>query len=366
MVDHMLVTNKRIFTQAMDPIYIGTGGYNIGRVDNTIVRDPITKIPKIPGSSIAGTWRYYSALELVSRVKDYQPSFKDIKSVNGENFSSKLKNVKWKDDFPFGEQDWESYPGNKVARIKCAGQDDLPNKSIDDIEEETGHCGHCIVCKSFGFSKKDISMQGLLFFSDLKILFYPVFTMLGTKWITSEKLLKEAGILDESRGNNVNELVCYAVTDEGDKEGHINLGWLYFPYKKVGTNIDLSLLEGAISLSDIVIVPDYLISQIINSNLEVRTSVSINPITGAAKEGALFTSEAIPRGTIFYGEIRFFDRSKLNEDLPSKEFVFKMLEDSKKYYETLGVGGMTTRGFGRMKVLTKLNKSNGGDSNEKS
>ena len=41
----------KIFAVSQDPVYIGTGGYTIGRVDNTIVRDPITKIPKIPASS---------------------------------------------------------------------------------------------------------------------------------------------------------------------------------------------------------------------------------------------------------------------------------------------------------------------------
>ena len=71
---------KPIFTIAIDPIYIGTGGYTIGRVDNTIIRDPITKIPKMPGSSLAGTWRYYVTLELISEVKDYQPDFNKIKN----------------------------------------------------------------------------------------------------------------------------------------------------------------------------------------------------------------------------------------------------------------------------------------------
>lgn len=54
-----------------------------------------------------------------------------------------------------------------------------------------------------------------------------------------------------------------------------------------------------IKIEDICIVPDNLIAQIINSNLEVRTSVSIDPLTGAAKDKALFTSEAIPRATVF-------------------------------------------------------------------
>ena len=48
----------------------------------------------------------------------------------------------------------------------------------------------------------------------------------------------------------------------------------------------------------LVLVDDGLFCQIVNSNLEVRTSVSIDPITGAAKEGALFTYEALPRASL--------------------------------------------------------------------
>ena len=53
----------------------------------------------------------------------------------------------------------------------------------------------------------------------------------------------------------------------------------------------------------IVLVSDKFFSQIVNSNLEVRTSVSINPETGAAEDGALFTYEAIPRATFLWFDV---------------------------------------------------------------
>jgi len=34
--------------------------------------------------------------------------------------------------------------------------------------------------------------------------------------------------------------------------------------------------------------------------------------------------------------------------------VFDALDDTKYYYETLGIGGMTTRGFGRLKIGNDL------------
>jgi len=48
---------KGVYARALDPIHIGAGGYRLGMADNTIVRDPATDVPKIPGTSITGVVR---------------------------------------------------------------------------------------------------------------------------------------------------------------------------------------------------------------------------------------------------------------------------------------------------------------------
>ena len=213
---------QRIYSISTDPIYIGTGGYTIGRVDNTIVRDPITKIPKIPGSSVAGTWRYFVALKLISEIKDYQPDFKDIKNRPENSLEEKIKNQSWKNGF--SQNNWISYFGNKVAHITCAGQDNVPTAGIEapdakNKEGQTGHCGHCIVCKAFGYSKKNKSWQGMLFFSDLNILFFPVYTRLGIKWISSKRILEEAGLLKSNSPEPPQKIVfAQEEIEEGKKK----------------------------------------------------------------------------------------------------------------------------------------------------
>jgi len=369
------VKELEIYALATDPIYIGTGGYTIGRVDNTIVRDPITGVPKIPGSSLAGTWRYYVTLKICSRLKN---KFRKNKQARKEELESFLKeenkeNYKGLDNdekiafmkkiFGDDSEDWILFEGNRFVGIKCAGQDDLPTKTLEEMEDvkeekDSGHCGHCIVCKGFGFSKKDISWQGQIFFSDLNILFFPVFTMKGTRWITTVKRLKDAGF-----SSDIGELSDNKIKAKNINGNYLNLGWLYLEVEEPGDSLSINpnLKFGNFELKeeDIVIVPETLFSHIVNSNLEVRTSVSIDPITGAAKEGALFTSEAIPRGTIFYGEIRIFDKRAFEyiegklRPLPGSEQLISALNDSKQFYETLGIGGMTTRGFGRLKIELK-------------
>lgn len=365
----------KIFALAQDPIYIGTGGYTLGRVDNTIVRDKATNIPKIPGSSLAGTWRYYVVLEGLKDIKNFQPSWKEIKDEKGNTIGEKLANYNWRNKDISKLPDWKKFPGNQLMKITCAGQDNLPQENIENApfsvtpDGKSGHCGHCIVCKGFGFSKKNLSWQGQLFFNDLHIALFPVFTAEGTKWITTERIIEEIypksgnGSSKGEGDNNYPLKVCISESPSEGSGKYINLGWLYLPcqevhelYSKVEQFLKELSLPFEISSKDIVIVPEHLFAHIVNSNLEVRTSVSIDPITGAAKEGALFTTEAIPRGTVFYGKIYIFDRKSFEDldprikPLPGKELLKNALKDSSHYYETLGIGGMTTRGFGRLKI----------------
>jgi CRISPR-associated protein Cmr4 len=98
----------------------------------------------------------------------------------------------------------------------------------------------------------------------------------------------------------------------------------------------------------LVAVSDKLFHHLVNDHLEVRTSVKIDDATGAAEAGALFTYEAIPRGTILRLEI-YIDRRRGIDCEPDK--IDRMLTHCFTGLKLLGVGGMGTRGFGRLEVL---------------
>lgn len=272
---------------ALDPIHIGAGGYQLGRVDNSIVRDPATQIPKIPGTSIAGAIRAYATYYLMENDK-----------------GCKAKS-------------------NHEEKRQCAEK-----KSV----------------KYFGDDKN----AGILRFYDGQIVFFPVNSIYGTVWITTKELLKywcknrEAG--EEVKVPEVNDDTVQILQKLGGKST-INLGWLMLKAEKSDGESKVKI-PSKLKGKNVVLVSEKLFSHIVNDNLEVRTSVSIDSKTGAAKDGALFTYEAIPRGTIIGFEITQ-DFRKDSKDLN----ISDILRKTYPYLKVLGIGGMGTRGFGRLEIL---------------
>jgi CRISPR-associated protein Cmr4 len=83
--------------------------------------------------------------------------------------------------------------------------------------------------------------------------------------------------------------------------------------------------------------------------------VAIDPATGAAEEGALYTYEALPRGTVLWFPVRYqnpgnFLIGKQQITLSWGEMQEKV-EAGLRLMEILGVGGKGSRGMGRLKCL---------------
>lgn len=289
---------KKIFMRALDPIHIGAGGYRLGRVDNTIIRDPATDIPKIPGTAIAGVIREFTILH------------------------------------------------------KMENDDECKNKTT---EKEKRTCAEEKVKSYFGTGES----KGMLRFYDGQIIFFPVSSILGTVWITTKELLEYWFIeLNDNNGNTItipdnNHDEAYALKGI-DSQKPLNLGWLLLEVDSLDNTFENLLSskfkhEGILDyVQRIVIVSEKLFSHIVNDNLEIRTSVRIDPTTGTAAEGALFTYEAIPRGTVLGFEV-------VKDNTREKDNIDIEIEDIFPYFKLLGIGGMGTRGFGRIELLN-INK----------
>lgn len=74
-----MTESRRYLARSLDPVHIGSGGYRLGRVDMSIVREPGTGIPKIPGTSLAGAIRAYA-----ESAKEEDASLPDTAFVFGE------------------------------------------------------------------------------------------------------------------------------------------------------------------------------------------------------------------------------------------------------------------------------------------
>lgn len=323
------------FAMALDPIHVGSGKMGLGRVDMSIMREAATNLPIIPGSSICGVTRAAVAINT--------GKYPGCVGKGGE----------------------DSTDSNKQ---------DETGKNGDKNPAPQPHCGlpDCPVCVAFGFSKKNSSFQGLVSFYDARVLFFPVNTLVGTVWITSPDILKTANIANVSIDDKevaVSLKVNEMLPDIGGNN-YINLGWLRMPVK--GTHA-ISVSDNRLSFlkNRIVLVSNTLFSHIINDNLETRTSVSIDPLTGAASDGALFSYEALPRSTVLFFQVgiaepHFFSINSKKPDTAispaapkekGKSNINFSIQDIKNHIDKgfeslqyLGIGGMNTRGMGRIVV----------------
>ncbi len=293
--------NHSLYLFALDPTHIGAGGYRLGRVDNTILRDAATGLPKIPGSSINGAIRAASIYSL-----------------------------------PDGEREQAIH----YARDTLHNQNKKrPHPGADDP-----------VARVFGYAEGDENGQsriGLVSFRDAEILAFPVPTMAGTRWITTRALLEAAGCADVPPLTNPEKIVIQGV---GTPPPRLNLGWILLDAapKPIPFPVFLSEQPGMAHVrANLVLVHDDLFPSLVNANLETRTSVSIDFETGAGAEGLLFTYEAAPRGTLYRGQVDFDDQRFPTEYAGALALVKKGLTLACQ----LGLGAMTTRGFGRMQPM---------------
>lgn len=327
---------KRFILMTLDPVHIGAGGYRLGRVDLSIVREPGTNLPKIPGTSLSGAARSYAAM--------------------------------------------------RYEKPQCAGQG-----QGDEAKDKKPHCGKatCPICYTFGAIKGQAEggHAGVVSIADAQLLLFPVHSLAGPVWVSTSNRMQEAGGKVESPGLAHGEFATTLKSGAGqDWAKPLNLGWLLLQPAS-GAQVTISPPSKCESLADdqawkavagrLVLVDDSLFSQIVNSNLEVRTSVSIDPLTGAAADKALFTYEALPRAAWLWCDVVQDDYRK-DRDKPwpvSKKFKERdnagdsldetwnkpldVVKAGLTLAEHLGVGGMGTRGFGRIKVVADWKEGEG-------
>jgi CRISPR-associated protein Cmr4 len=342
----MSYAHHRFILMTVDPTHIGAGGYRLGRVDNSIIREPGTDLPKIPGTSLSGAVRSYAAY--------------------------------------------------RYDKIRCAGQGQERTSEGRPVPDSS-HCGRaaCPICYTFGFTVGEKSYAGTVNLFDAHILLFPVHSMIGPVWVSTKGRLEEFGFTAEG-DEPVEAPGGESFVTTAPRTEPLNLGWLMLPVTGRAVvspptdNCDWGSQRAWEGVRErIVLAPQSLFSQIVNANLEVRTSVSIDPQTGAAQSGALFTFEAIPRAAFLAFDLVQDDYrdgakpwsdgapvartyasghenaghplypdpadggSPINENGRPKGWTmpWEVVQSGLEWASVLGVGGMGTRGFGRFALV---------------
>jgi len=271
---------RKYLAVCLDPVHVGSGGYRLGRVDMSIVREPASGIPKIPGTSLAGVVRAYAAQ---------------------------------------------------------AREEDEKLPEIDTV---------------FGTAEGEKGKQGMVRFFDLQVVLFPVSSHLGTVWVSTMERLQTWGFVDHDKivnwpnGSDAEDKIIPLTGLAEDKP--VQLGWLLMEVDQASCH-NVTIPESLSFVRKVAAVSDKMFYHLVNDHLEVRTSVRIDRETGAAKAGALFTYEAIPRATILGFEVAIDERRGCGIPVDGVE---KLLGRAFATLKLLGIGGMGTRGFGRLKVLS--------------
>ena len=301
----------RMLYEALEPVHIGAGGYRLGRVDKTICREPGTNLPKIPGTSLSGAAKSYAALL-------------------------------------YGDPE-------------LAGNAPAPKRK-------------CPISYTFGYATDaGGGSAGTVSVGDAYILLFPVHSIKGRVWVTTKSALEQwapgAGPIPDLDDQQIAVRAGFAPSTG------LNLGWLWFGNRTLSWSFRDWLASLPAShrpvpavvsskADSVILVPSLLFGPIVNSNLEVRTSVAIDPKTGTTAKSMLFSYEAIPRETVLFQEAVEDDyhdkddkpwqdlhvaKELLNHNLQWKRPI-EVLKSGLDLMGTLGVGGMGTRGFGRLKM----------------
>lgn len=312
--------------QTIDPLHVGTGGTRLGRVDNTVVRDPATRLPKIPGSGMSGA------------VKDAY----DLKTLVDDQADSQT-------------------PKKRPCASRCAG---------------SKGCGkpQCPVCTLFGTAPAEnrpaaTARRGLIAFRDAVPVAVPFSSITGPVWVAG------AGFATKM------DLGTFTFSKEGQPavaapgglrvlNSRVSIGTFLFDCPKENIipagKINATAIDGRIEklgaadqllenvCRRLTICGEEIFPHLVDTAMEVRTSVSIDPDTGAAEDKKLFTYEAVPAGSLFQVGLTFLGGvlGGAFSSFSSAGDLFKEIEDyGFPYLALTGIGGNVTRGFGRVRFL---------------
>ncbi|RLJ70690.1 CRISPR-associated protein Cmr4 [Hydrogenivirga caldilitoris] len=278
--------------KVLTPLHVGAG-QGLSHIDLPIVREVHTGFPFVPGSAIKGCLREYQIKKLAEKIS---PPELDKALQEGK----KPQNIT--------EEEFERL----VKIFGTAGE---------AVENGTGGAGK-------------------VFFTDAKILFFPVkslkgiFQLITCPYVINRYLEDIGENLRFDRNLSESEALVYSIKDSS-VEGKILLEEFVFEakeYEEFKRVINLLPLEDY-QKNRVVCINDSIFSDMVQTYTEVQTHIKIDPKTGTASGGALWIEEYLPAESVLYFSL-FFE----------EKVDFEVHED------VLHLGGDVTTGKGYVKI----------------
>jgi CRISPR-associated protein Cmr4 len=289
---------KSYFLFTHTPLHVGAG-QSVGYVDLPIQREPHTKIPLVPGSSLKGVLRDRDEFEDTAKNWLFGRAAGD---ADGGSAGALLIGEARVLCFPVrsakGSFAWVTCPLALARYVRDAKPENAPNQPLPTV------------FNGLSETPNDQSRVTVLAGSEVTL------TRNEGNQQVREVVLEEYTYLAESN----DALIQW--------EAHLNdlAGLRDDPVWK--------LLPGRL-----VIVPDGIFSFYVQSACEIAQHVAINDDTGTAQDKALFNQENCPSETLFHGLVA---AQKIN----SKAAEDAIRELAKLSGKTLQIGGSETTGLG--------------------
>jgi CRISPR-associated protein Cmr4 len=241
--------------------------------------------------------------------------------------------------------------------VRSLGVPIVPGTSISgavkDAMEVTG-AESTDLDRLFGTATKgEEGNQGVFRFHDAELILFPVVSAFGPVWITTDERAHALKQSDQpstfEAADEARKLIPGYGLGAGAPSDKVNLGWILVGLREGwladanGVRTDVQMIESYKTRT--VVVSDSLFQPLVDANLDIRTSVAISDETGAAEKGKLFSYESIPRHCLLRTEVHWVPRGSDSQD---PEGDYELLKRGLGALAWFGLGGMVTRGFGRV------------------
>ncbi len=231
------------------------------------------------------------------------------------------------------------------------------------------HCPQphkCPSCSVFGFANFHAgTASSLVRFSSASMVLIPIKSEFGVFWLSSWYRLSKIGLVPEPSESNKKHWAF------GEQIQDLQIEWLR---KNLKLDIDpktekISTQEwiGPSDLRDTyeraIVIDEYSLSSLFGFFTGLSTSISIDGLTGRARDGALFEVEHINRMSVLCFEIVYINpilrgirqfinnQSLTNVEIPADiEHVEQIIQSGLEKLKFYGIGGKRSRGYGRLKI----------------